>query len=437
MCTFSCKRGLAVKYVGGLSIICIALAAPFAFGENWPFWRGPTNDGVCQEKNLPFQWSETKNIAWKLPLPPGKAGSTPVIWNDKIFLPVVDGKDIALWCVGTDGTVRWRTRLGASGRIKVNSSETNDASNSASTDGKHVYIFDGAGDFVCLDFDGNEVWRFNTIERYGPFKSNWGLHTTPLLHGDRLYLTLLHYLGQWIVAIDKATGKEVWKAARQTDAKGENTNSYTCPLIWQNAKEPCLVVAGCDYITGHKINSGEELWRLHIDAKGNTNIRVISSPVATPELLVAGNWRGDGPLFAIKPGGKGTLLPDGPFIQWHLPRAAPDVSSPLIHDGLVYLCKAEICLLTCVDLATGKELYKERLRGSKYRASPVYADGKVYVTAHDGSVSVIKAGPKFELLAENTLEDNFSASPAISNGRIYLRGWGAHPHLYAIESAKK
>ena len=176
---------------------------------------------------------------------------------------------------------------------------------------------------------------------------------------------------------------------------------------------------------------------LHIDAKGNQNIRVISSPVATPEFLVAGNWRGDGPLFAIKPGAKGLIQHDGPFVQWHLPKAAPDVPTPLIRDGLVYLAKAEFGQLTCVDLATGKEVYKERLHGGKYRASPVYADGKIYVTSHDGYVSVIKAGRKFEMLADNKLDDNFSASPAIANGRIYMRGWGQEPHLYAIETSKK
>jgi outer membrane protein assembly factor BamB len=419
----------------------IALVASLTWGDgdNWPLWRGPTNDGISQEKNLPTQWSETKNIAWKLPLPAGLAGSTPVVWENQIFLPVQDGKnkDISLWCIGTDGKVQWKKALGTGGKFKVNTGETNDASNSANTDGKHVYAFDGAGDFVCFDMGGNEVWRFNALDRYGQFKSNWGLHTTPLLDGDRLYLTLMHYLGQWIVAIDKATGKEVWKVTRQTDAKGENTNAYTCPIIWRNDKQICLIVAGADYITGHKVESGEEIWRLHIDARGNTNIRVISSPVATPELLVAGNWRGDGPLFAIKPGAQGTVLPDGPFVQWYLPKAAPDVSCPLIHDGLVYLCKSEFGQLTCVELANGKEVYKERLRTSKYRASPVYADGKIYVPAFDGCVSVIKVGRKFEVLAENILEDNFSASPAISNGRIYLRGVGANPHLYAIESAKK
>jgi outer membrane protein assembly factor BamB len=424
-----------------LILYCVAIvgsSAAVAWADNWPQWRGPENDGICNEKNLPLEWSESKNIAWKLPLPPGKAGSTPVIWGDRMFFPVVEGKDINLWCVGTDGKQRWKAKLGTSGLIKVNPGETNDASNSASTDGKSVYSFDGSGDFVCFDFDGKEIWRFNAIDRYGAFKMNWGLHTTPLLHGDRLYLTLLHYNGQWIIALDKTTGKEVWKVARPTDAKGENTNAYTCPLVWQNAKETCLVVAGSDYVTGHRLSDGGELWRLRTYKGNQQNIRVIASPVATPELLLAATFRGDGPLFAIKPGASGTIQPDGPFVQWSLPKAAPDVPTPVIHDGLVYLCKADpFGQLTCVDLASGKELYNERLHDGKYRASPVYADGKIYATSHGGYVSVIKAGPKFELLADNKLDDNFAASPAISNGRIYLRGWGNQPHLYAIEADHK
>jgi outer membrane protein assembly factor BamB len=426
-----------VKRLCLLSAFVIVSCTAGAGAENWPLWRGPHDNGISQEKNLPVEWSETKNIAWKLPLPAGKAGSTPVIWDDRMFFPVVEGNDIVLWCVGTEGKIRWKQTLGVSGRIKVNPAETNDASNSASTDGKHVYILSGGGDFVCFDLDGKEVWRFNTVERYGPFRTNWGLHASPLLHGDRLYMSILQYNAQWVICLDKATGKEVWKVNRPSDAQGENTNAYTSPVLWENSKQPCLVIAGSDHITGHRIDNGQELWRLHIDAKGLTNLRVISNPVATPDFLVAGNWRGDGPLFAIKPGGSGTITAKGPFVQWYLPTAAPDVPSPLVYDGLVYLAKAEFGLLTCVELATGKVLYTERLRNSKYRASPVYADGKIYVTAHDGYVSVIKPGPKFELLADNVLDDNFAASPAISGGRIYLRGWGQRPHLYAIETSKK
>jgi outer membrane protein assembly factor BamB len=426
-----------VKRLFILSVSLILAASAIAWAENWPQWRGPNNDGNSAETKLPIEWSETKNIAWKLPLPPGKTGSTPVIWGDNIFLPTVENKDIVLWCVGTDGKHRWTTKLGTSGKIKINPGETNDASNSASTDGKHVYAFDGAGDFVCVDFNGNEVWRFNSVERYGKFRTNWGLHTTPLLVGDRLYLVLLHDFGQWIVAVDKSTGKDVWKVDRPSDAKGENTNAYTCPVLWQNAKQPCLVVAGADYVTGHQIEDGKELWRLHTYTGSQQNIRVISSPVATRDLLLAATFRGDGPLFAIKPGASGTIQPNGPFVQWTLPKSAPDVPTPLIHNGLVYLAKAEFGQLTCVELATGKKLYEERLHGGKYRASPVYADGKIYVTAHEGFVTVVKAGPKFETLADNKLDDNFSASPAISNGRIYMRGWGDRPHLYAIEESKK
>ena len=369
-----------------------------------------------------------KNIVWKLALP-GMSGATPAIWSDHIFVTSEDANNVVLLCVSTGGRPLWKRELGP-GRVRFRADEGNQASPSPSTDGQHVYAFTGAGDFACFDFDGKEIWRFNAQERYGRFRIQHGMHTTPLLHGDRLYLSLLHSGGMWVIALDKATGKEVWKAARQTDGRGEGEHSYASPCLWHNGKDEYLVVHGCDYATAHRLTDGGEIWRLgDLNPKNryNPTLRFVASPVAAPELIVVPTAK-SGPIIGIKPEAKGTIGIGSSFEQWRKPRNTPDVPSPLIHDGLVYLC-GESGILTCVDSKTGTDFYQERLHRARYRASPVYADGKIYCTARDGTVSVVRAGPKFQLLSVNELPDQIAASPAMSNGRIYLRGFEA---LYAI-----
>jgi outer membrane protein assembly factor BamB len=405
-----------------------------ARAENWPSWRGPDNNGISPETRLPAEWSEKKNLAWKLPMP-GKAGSTPVIWGDRIFLTSADNNDLALLCVGTDGKLLWKRKIARAVRLAIKRDEANEASASPSTDGKHVYAFVGSNDVACFDFAGNEVWKFNLQDRYGKFRIQHGLHSTPLLHENRLYLSLLHSGGHWVIALDKATGKEVWKVARQTDARSESKEAYTSPCLWQNGKEACLVVLGCDYTTGHRLSDGAEIWRLgdlNPRDRYDSAFRIISSPVATPELLVVPTARG-ATVVALKPGAAGSITAGSRFEQWRKPKGAPDVPSPLIYGGQVYLCR-ENGVLLCLDTKTGQELYNERIHSSRYRASPVGADGKVYLTARDGTFHVVKAGPRYELLATNTLPDEFTASPAIANGRIYLRGFRA---LYAIQESAR
>src|SRR5262249_26147573 len=302
-------------------------------------------------------------------------------------------------------------------------------------DGQHVYAFAGTGDFACFDFQGKEAWRFNAQERYGKFRIQHGMHVTPLLHGDRLYLSLLHSGGWWIVAIDKWTGKEAWKVKRDSDATAENEHSYASPSLWQNGKEEYLIVHGNDYATAHRLSDGREIWRLgDLNAKDSYNspLRFIPTPVTTSNLIVVPTAK-NGPVVGLKPEAKGAIETGGYFEQWRRPHGTPDVSSPLVHDGLVYLCR-EQGVLICLDAKTGKEQYQETLHRARYRASPVYADGKIYLTARDGVITVAKAGPKFEKLATNRMSDQIAASPAISNGRIYIRGFEA---LYAISQDGK
>jgi len=398
------------------------------YADHWPQWRGPNNDGVCLERNVPTEWSATKNVVWKLALP-GMSGATPAIWGDRLFLPSEEGDDLVLLCVSTEGRELWRRKLGA-GRARFRVDEGNQASPSPSTDGEHVFVFAGTGDFACFDFAGKEIWRFNAQERYGKFKIQHGMHTTPILYGDRLYLSLLHSGGMWVVALDKNTGEEVWKVARPSDGRGEGEHSYASPCLWHDGQEAYLVVHGCDYATAHRLSDGSEIWRLgdlNPKQEYNATLRFVASPVAVADLIVVPTAK-SGPVIGVKPAAKGMITAGSSSERWRLPRNTPDVPSPLVHDGLVYLCR-EMGVLICLDAKTGREVYQERLHGARYRASPVYADGKIYCTARDGVISVVKAGTHFELLATNRLPDQIAASPAISNGRIYVRGFEA---LYAI-----
>ena len=414
----------SIAFAGLLSL----LAASSLYADNWPQWRGPTLDGISKETNLPAEWGAEKNIVWKLPLP-GMGGSTPCVWDDRIFLTSQDGQDLVLICAGTDGKERWKRKLG-SGAGKSRGDEGNGASASPSTDGKHVFAFVGSGEMACFDFEGNEVWKFNAQERYGKFKIQFGMHTTPILFGDRLYLQLIHSGGGWVIALDKATDKDVWKVERKSDGYAENEHSYASPCLWKNGKEAYLVVHGNDYATAHRLDDGSEIWRvgdLNPKDRYNTTLRFVASPVATPDLIVVPSAK-NGPVVGVKPDAQGFFKTGAPQEQWRRTSNTPDVPSPLVYDGIVYLCRESGAVL-CLDAKTGQELYNQRIHSSRYRASPVYGDGKVYLTARDGTVTVIKTGAKFEQVAENKLKDDMTASPVIANGRIYLRGFGA---LYAI-----
>lgn len=416
-----------------LVIAMLLFAPPRSRAENWPQWRGPTYDGVSKETGLPVSWSATENIAWKLPLP-GMGGSTPIVWNDRIFLTSEDGDALVLMCVSTDGKELWKRQMGVGKKRRVRSDEGNLASASPSTDGKHVYAFVGSTELACYDFEGKELWKFDTQKRYGNFRIQFGMHSTPVLYGDRLYLAFIHSGGAWVIAVDKKTGNDVWKVERKSDGRGENEHSYASPCVWTDGTNAYLIVHGNDYTTAHRLDDGSEIWRLgdlNPKTKYNFTLRFVASPVATANLIVVPTAK-NGAVVGLKPNAAGKVSAGSSFEQWRRPNNTPDVPCPLVYDGLVYLCR-ETGMLICMNAQTGAEHYQQRLHSARYRASPVYADGKVYLTSRDGVVSVVKAGPKFELLASNRLPDQLSASPVIANGRIYLRGFEA---LYAIGPTK-
>ena len=259
----------------------------------------------------------------------------------------------------------------------------------------------------------------------------FGMHTTPVLYGDRIYQQLIHSGGAWVIALDKATGEEIYKVERKSDGRAECEHSYASPIIWKKGDKAYLVTHGNDYAIGHNLKDGKEIWRLgDLNPKSNYNatLRFVESPVATPDLIVVPSAKGRS-VVGLNPSATGYVSTGNKFETWRMPRGTPDVPSPLVKNGLVYLCQAGSGNMACLDAKTGEKYYSEKFHRSRHRASPVYADGKIYLNGADGMVSVLKAGKEFKLLASNKLDDTLMASPAISGGRIYIRGW---KKLYAV-----
>ena len=422
----------------GFSAFLALLTAPSVQAENWPSWRGPLGNGTSTETNLPTTWSTTENVAWKVTLP-GPAGSTPAICEDRIFLTSVDDDRLILICLNTDGQELWRRTVGQ-GNKDVRGDEGNYASPSPVTDGEHVWSLMGTGAIVCCDFEGNEVWRANLSERFGPFDIAFGMSSTPVLHGDRVFFQFIHGDGDastheaLVVALDKRTGEEIWRSPRVTGAHTENEHSYASPILYDFGGEAFLVTHGADFTIAYDLETGRERWRLgglnpHEDPirPYHPTLRFVASPAAAEGIIVIPTAK-NGPIFAMRPDLHGNLTGKQEAIHWIRPDNTPDVPSPLILDDLVYLCR-ESGVLIVLERETGEQVYIERTHDVRHRASPVYADGKIFLSGRDGRVTVVQPGREFKILAANDLGEDLSASPAISQGTIYLRTFDS---LWAI-----
>ncbi len=403
------------------------------FADNWQQWRGTHNDGISQETNAPIEWSQTENVKWRLPLP-GEAASTPVVWEDKIFLTSAEGDSVlVLMCISTEGEELWKQTLGHGNR-RVRGGEANFAAPSPVTDGEHVWAFLGTGDLACYDFDGNQVWHTNIADRYGEFRLGFVMSSTPVLDKDQLYIQLIHSNAWLVLALDKMTGKEIWKHDRKSDATAECEHAYTSPILYRDAEREYLVVHGADYVTAHNLEDGSEIWRcggLNPISSYNYSLRLVASPVATEGLIIVPSAK-NGPVLGINPAAASGDITDSEWQIWKRQQGTPDVPSPLIHDGLVYLCRENGDLI-CLDAETGEQYYRQRTHRHRHRASPVYANGHIYLTARDGVITVVKAGREFEIVASNAMGEDIAASPAIANGTLYLRSYQA---LYAIGAKK-
>ena len=415
------RTGLVVSTA--LTVVCVSAAA---HAQNWPSWRGPTGDGVSTE-SVPVEWDTEKNVSWKVPMP-AWSGSTPVIWGELIFLNVaVDEESIELWCLDRNtGHAIWKRFL-SDGNRRLR--KQNMSSPSPVTDGKRVWVMTGTGMLLAFDFDGNEVWTRDIPGDYGPFGLNWGYASSPLLHDDALYVQVLHGMRtddpSYVLRIDAASGETMWRQERPTEALRESPDSYTTPALLQYDGVTEIVITGGDAVTGHDPESGQELWRADgLNPTRNRAYRLVASPFTLGDIIIAPTRVR--PLLALRAGGRGDVLSS--HVIWEAENG-PDVPTPVSDGEYLYIVNDQ-GIVHVHDIHTGQLIYgRQRIQPGTYSASPVIADGKIYITNEGGMTTVFRTGPEFDVLAENPLDDYVLSSPAISDGQIFIRTSG---FLYAI-----
>lgn len=423
-------------------LLCLSFAR-VARTENWPQWRGSRGDGIAAEKALPVTWSKTEHVRWRTPMP-GQGGATPAVWGDHIFVTSARGDDLVLICLSSrNGEQLWEKKV-TSGNQDARAGEGNSASPSPSTDGKHVWVFFGTGILACYDTAGKEVWKFDVGDRFGRIDIQFGMTSTPALDGDYLYLQLIHgpmkrddntRIGK-VIKLDKRTGETVWQVDRVTEAEFECKHSYASPFVYDDGQRKFLVAHGADCTTAHDLTTGQEIWRLdqlngpsQFNDRHDATFRFVASPAVVKNWIIVPTAK-DGPTLALKVDEqlKGNQVAKSSNVAWTL-SSTPDVSIPLVADGLIYNLHKD-GKLQCIELNSGKELYFERTHTSQHRASPVLIGGSIYLCAKDGVVTVVKAGREFKIVAQNKMQEPITASPAVANGTLYIRTYDA---LYAIQ----
>lgn len=429
-----------MRITKSLFVFIVASGLSTLFAENWPQWRGPSADGISQETGIPTRWSATENIAWKAPLP-GLGTSTPIVWGQLVFLttqigdgPYADGgrdfpdavtarktgqRDSVEFAVlafdRSTGELAWKYQFPAEGSLTPVHSKHNLASPSCVTDGQRVYAWFGTGQFVALGMNGELVWERNLSKDYAPFDIRWGHGSSPALYDESVILLCDHLPASYMVALDKKTGKQLWKADRP-----DGMRSYTTPFVVRSGGRDELIVNSNTEIAAFDPSDGDKLWRVA------ERVRVpVPMPVFADGMIYTSRGYTSGPYMAIRPGGSGDVSDS--HVQWHVPTGAPYVASILHHDGLLYMA-TERGIARCVDAESGETVWTERL-GGVFSASPVVADGKIYFANEDGVTFVIEAAREFKLVARNDLSERILASPAISNGQIFLR---SDNHLFCI-----
>ncbi len=441
-----------MRYAVTACIVCV-LAAPTWAGDDWPQWRGPTLDGVSTCTDLPTEWSESKNIVWKVPLPSWSA-ATPIVLGDRVFVTSpskagaasagsagkqrgrggpehAGGPDILLLCLRkSDGGLLWERKLDDGNRLYR---KQNMASSSPVTDGVHVWALTGTGVLTAFDVEGNRSWRRDLQEQYGAFGLKFGYASSPLLYEDLVIVQVLHGTRttdpSYLVAFDGVSGEVVWHHERRTDAQRECPDAYTTPTISTHNGRSDLIVSGADYLTGHDPRTGREIWRaggLNPEKRGN--YRICASPVPVGDLIIAPSRVK--PILAIRAGGMGDVT-DSHF-AWKLAKGGPDVPTPVLDGKHVYVVN-DSGLVSCVEVKSGQVVWgPQRTARGTVSASPLLADGKLYITNESATTTVLEAGGEFRVLATNRLDDDHTlASLATSGKQILLR---TSTHLYCIGS---
>jgi len=404
-----------------VSLFAVLLAGVAAAG-NWPGWRGPQGDGTSQEPNMPVHWSATSNVVWKTPLP-GSGHASPIVWGERVFVVTALEEKLERCLIALDrtsGRLLWQ-RTVITAPLEHKHGLNGYASGTPATDGQAVYValLDRKEMVVAAyDFDGNPKW----LVRPGTFASVHGFCSSPVLFKDKVIVNGDHDGAAYLVALDRATGRTLWKIDREN-----RTRSYCVPTIFELAGKTQMVLSGNKCIASYDPDSGARHWILQDHPTEQTVASVVwNAPAGL--LFITGGYP-ELHILTLKPDGHGTLADSD--IVWHSTKGVSYVPSP-ISFGDWFLVVNDSGMLTCFQAADGKVAWQERLKES-HHASLVAAGGHVYCLSDSGVTTVIKPGPKFEVVAKNELGETFFASPAISRGQIFLRG---DRHLWCIGETK-
>jgi hypothetical protein len=399
-----------------------ALAVP-AGAQEWPGWRGPKGDGTSAEPAFPLKWSGTENVVWKVPLP-GKGYSSPVVFGDRIYLTTcIEGiGERRLLCLDRkEGKTLWERVVHTTPtRPKGEIHELNSfASSTPVTDGKKIWVAFNDGtryDVYCYDVEGALVWKVTP----GEFHSRHGFCSSPVLYRDLVIFNGDQDAVAWIVALEKETGKERWRADRPN-----RTRSYVPPVVFEAAGKTQLVLSGSKCVASYDPATGRQIWIMD----GPTEQFVASMVYAEDVFFITGGYP-EFHVLGIRPDGTGNVTDS--HILWRSRDGASYVPSPVAW-GPHFFIVSDNGTASCFEARTGKRLWKEKL-GKHHSASPVAAGGYLYFPDDQGVTHVLKAGPTFEVVAKNELGEEVRSSPALSRGRIYLRGL---KHLYCIADGGK
>lgn len=393
----------------------VLLAAACAAGENWPTWRGPRLDGTSLETNVPVRWSATENIAWKTAIP-GKGHASPIVWEDRLFVVTCDEEttERLLLCLDVaDGRELWR-RVVLTAPLERLHSLNSRASSTPATDGRRVYVsfLDRNEMFVAAyNFEGRRLWE----ARPGPFASVHGYCSSPILWRDKVILNGDHDGPAYLVALDAATGRTVW-----TTPRPNNTRSYCAPIIETIDGRTQMILSGNKCVASYDPDDGRQHWIID----GPTE-QFVASLVYNGKLLFLTCGFPDRYMLGIRPDGRGNVT--ATHEVWRRDEDAAYVPSPIAF-GPYFLVVSDTGVASCVMAEDGRLVWRQRLDG-RHSASLVSADGRVYFLSDRGGMTVVRPGPVFEAVAENDIGEGMNASPAISGGRMYLRG---DKHLFCI-----
>lgn len=410
----------------GLSAMMCLVTGLMARGDNWPEFRGPTGQGLVKNGSLPVEWTSTRNVVWKKPIP-GKGWSSPIVHEGRLYLtssvaanqgPNSDQSLRALCLDAETGKVLWdkevfRQEGRKAARIHTKNSH---ASPTPITDGQKLYVHFGHQGTACLDLDGKVIWR-NTDLKYQPVHGNGG---SPILVDDLLVFSIDGSDKQIIVALDRGNGKVGWKTDRNSPA--EKTFSFSTPLLITVQGQQQIISAGSNAVLALEPRTGKEIWRVRYQGYS-----VIPRPVFGHDLVFVCTGYDSPSVLAIRPDGQGDVT--GTHIAWKTRNGAPHTASPLLVENELYLV-SDNGLASCLDAKTGQVHWQKRVGGG-FSASPLFAGGKIYFQSEQGLGVVVQAGKEFKQLARNDVEERTLASYAAADGALFLR---TEKHLYRIQT---